>query len=96
LFGKVANQLNTTQKWIVSESMTFAKWKRKWGNIIMLELVRDSRMVFPVLDDEYIEKMANFYTSETAQVIFPNLHRIPFEEWLYRQYFLMFKRSGRK
>lgn len=58
----------------------------------MLELVRDNRMVtaFPLRDDDYIEKMANFYTSETAQIIFPNLHKIPFEKWLYRQYFLYF------
>jgi hypothetical protein len=58
----------------------------------MLDLVRDNRMVtaFPLLDDDYIEKMANFYTSETAQIIFPNLHKIPFEKWLYRQYFLYF------
>ncbi|MGG3466332.1 hypothetical protein ABES02_02030 [Neobacillus pocheonensis] len=61
----------------------------------MLELVRDNRMVmcFPLLDDDYIEKMANFYTSETAQVIFPNLHKIPFEKWLYRQYFLSFEKT---
>jgi hypothetical protein len=61
----------------------------------MLELVRDNRMFecFPLLDDDYIEKMAKFYTSETAQVIFPNLHKIPFEKWLYRQYFLNFEKT---
>lgn len=39
-----------------------------------------------LLDDAYIEKMANFYCSEAALVIFPYLREIPFEEWLYRQY----------
>lgn len=60
----------------------------------MLESVRDHRMFecFPLLDDDYIEKMAHFYTSETARIIFPNLHEIPFEKWLYRQYFLNFEK----
>jgi hypothetical protein len=63
---------------------------------MMLNLVRDNRMLkqYPMLEDSYIEKMANFYTSETAQVIFPNLHLIPFNEWIYRQYFLMFDNVG--
>jgi hypothetical protein len=63
---------------------------------IKLEVVRDNRMVkrFPMLEDNYIEKMANFYTSDAAQVIFPNLHKIPFNEWIYRQYFLTFERIG--
>ncbi|NRD79455.1 hypothetical protein HPT25_19010 [Bacillus sp. BRMEA1] len=62
----------------------------------MLELVRDSQMIVPspMLDDDYIEKMANFYTSDAAKAIFPNLHKIPFEKWLYRQYFLNFEKSG--
>ncbi len=61
-----------------------------------LKVIRDHQMLrrFPLLDDEYIEKMANFYTSEAAQVIFPNLHKIPFEEWIYRQYFLRFEEIG--
>jgi hypothetical protein len=60
----------------------------------MLELVRDNRMAdgFPLLDDDYIERMAQFYTSDTAQIIFPNLHKLSFEEWLYRQYFLNFEK----
>jgi hypothetical protein len=62
----------------------------------MLKSERDNRMMqlYPMLDDDYIEKMANFYTSETAQIIFPHLHKIPFEEWLYRRYFLDFDRTG--
>jgi hypothetical protein len=62
----------------------------------MLKLVRDSQLLkqYPMLDDDYIEKMANFYTSECARVIFPNLHKIPFEEWLFRQYLLTFEKSG--
>ena len=63
---------------------------------ISLKLVRDNRMLkrFPMLEDDYIEKMANFYTSDAAQVIYPNLHTIPFADWLYRQYFLMFDSIG--
>jgi hypothetical protein len=61
---------------------------------MLLELVRDNRMVNPILDDDYIEKMANFYTSEAAQLIYPNLQKVPVEEWLYRQYFSRFKKIG--
>lgn len=68
------------------------------GSQMVLEQVRDNRMlmVFPMLDDDYIEKMANFYTSEAALVIFPNLHHIPFSEWLYRQYFLRLEQTLKK
>jgi hypothetical protein len=59
----------------------------------MLQMVRDSEMVdLPLLNDDYIERMANYYTSEAAQVIHPYLHKIPFEKWLYRQYFLDFEK----
>ncbi len=62
----------------------------------MLEIIRDHEMLkrFPILDDDYIEKMGEFYTSQTAEVIFPSLRKIPFEEWLYRQYFLSFGKSS--
>jgi hypothetical protein len=65
------------------------------GNI-MLKSERDVQLMQlnPMLCDEYIEKMANFYTSEAAQIIFPDLQKIPFEEWLYRRYFLDFDRTG--
>lgn len=60
----------------------------------MLKLVRDNHLIkqYPTLDDDYIEKMAKFYTSECAKVIFPNIHKIPFGEWLFRQYMLKFER----
>lgn len=37
-------------------------------------------------DDEYLNKMADFYTSENAKRIFPYIQEIPFEEWLRRCY----------
>lgn len=60
---------------------------------MVLELIRDNQMLkrFPTLNDDYIEKMAKFYTSETAKVLFPNIDKIPFEDWIYRQYFLKFE-----
>lgn len=63
----------------------------------MLKLVRDNQLLkqYPMLDDDYIEKMANFYTSEAAKAIFPNLHKIPFAEWLFRQYVLNFENGER-
>lgn len=53
----------------------------------MLRLVRNNHLLQqnPIHDDEYIEKMANFYTSEAAKTIFPNLHKTPFYEWLCLQ-----------
>lgn len=62
----------------------------------MLKLVRDNHMMkkYPMLDDDYIEKMANFYTSEAANKLFPNLKSIPFGEWIYRQYLLKFEKSS--
>lgn len=63
------------------------------GEFHMLKLIRDNQMLkpVPVLDDDYIEKMADFYTSETAEIIYPSLHTVPFAEWLYRQYYLSFE-----
>jgi Fe-S cluster biosynthesis and repair protein YggX len=60
----------------------------------MLKLVRDNHFFkqYPTLDDDYIEKMANFYTSEFAKIIFPNIHKTPFSEWLFKQYMLKFEK----
>jgi hypothetical protein len=61
----------------------------------MLKLVRDNKVKkYPILDDEYIEKMANFYTSECAKIIFPNMHKIPFSEWIFEQYMSKFEKIG--
>ncbi|WP_066369284.1 hypothetical protein [Neobacillus fumarioli] len=62
----------------------------------MLKLVLNNQInkPFPILDDDYIEKMANFYTSEAAKVLYPDLHKIPFENWLYRQYFATFENTS--
>jgi len=44
-----------------------------------------------MFDDDYIEKMANFYTSEAAKRIFPNILKTPFHDWLCEQYTSEFK-----
>ena len=66
------------------------------GFRMILQSERDNRLtqLYPILDDAYIEKMANFYTSEAAQLIYPHLQSIPFEDWLYRTYFMNFDRTG--
>ena len=51
-------------------------------------------MLFSMLDDDYIEHMANIYTSEEAKNIYPNIHKISFEEWLYQQYLVDFAISS--
>lgn len=62
----------------------------------MLKLVRDNSawQQYSMLDDNYIEKMANFYTSDAAKKIFPNIQKTPFYEWLCKQYISEFKKSG--
>lgn len=62
----------------------------------MLKLVRNEKLLkqYPLLDDGYIEKMANLYTSEIAKTSYPNIKKIPFEEWLYQQYFSNIEKIG--
>lgn len=61
----------------------------------MLKLVRDNKVKkYPRLDDDYIERMANFYTSEFAKIIFPNIRKIPFSEWILEQYMSKFEKIG--
>ncbi len=62
---------------------------------LILTKVYDNRKMkqMPKMEDEYIEKMAEFYTSEAALKIFPYLHDIPFERWLYQQWALRMEGS---
>lgn len=37
-------------------------------------------------DDDYLEAMGKYYTSETVTKLFPYIREIPFEEWLRRKH----------
>jgi hypothetical protein len=37
-------------------------------------------------NDEYLEKMGTFYTSELAKQLFPDIQQLPFKEWIEHQY----------
>lgn len=43
------------------------------------------KMKVSTLNDDYIEKMADFYTSDLAEIVFPGIREVPFFEWLQAQ-----------
>jgi hypothetical protein len=68
--------------------------QRELINLRSLALDKQMLKEYPKFPDEYIEKMARFYTSEFAVRIFPDIHSKPFEEWLLTQYMLSLKNIG--
>lgn len=56
-------------------------------SLSLVNKVRDNRLSAPIrYDDDYIEKMGRFYTSESFGIIYPQYKEIGFKEWLDKVY----------